>query len=245
MKTQLCWIGMIAFCLGISQCNLLADGDEENLPAEQLPDAVRAAAGVELGFNSSTKQIHTKKLKGTLVFILEAEAESKEICVHIAENGTVLRKESEVAASEVPEAVKSALESRIKGATFEDAHKVVTPEGTAFNIEAEVPDSNEDNGGKFTISATGTILASNEKVELISVPEAVKKVIDHEIGKDVRETRKIFAKGTTVYESQGTWEGKNVELQVSEQGRIIRKETEDPEVETDDDDDEDDDDDKN
>ena len=131
-----------------------------------LPGAVKAA--IDALYPQATIEESALEEEGMEVYEVELEQEGKEVELTIAPDGTVMEKESEVALSDVPAAVKAAIVKAAGGAEIDDVteevtywvvtlKKVETPQTT---YEAEVIKDGKEI--EIEVGADGTILEQSE-----------------------------------------------------------------------------------
>lgn len=130
--------------------------------SESLPDAVKSAVNAEYpGAKIEEAQLEEECI---VVYEVELEQGKEEVELTISADGKIMEKETEIPLSEVPAAVKAAIEAAYKGGEIEEVTKEVTywvvtlkkldvPETT---YEAEVVKDGKEM--EIEVAADGTIL---------------------------------------------------------------------------------------
>lgn len=138
--------------------------------------------------------------------------------------------------AELPEAVRETIERELGGASLEKIERH-TEEGTIrYEVDAEMGDGRQID---LDVAEDGTLLQKKEEVHLTDVPAAVRATIKRELGGVMPEqVERVTEKGNIYYEVEAEVSGKEIELEIGEDGTLLDKE-----VEGADDDDGDDDDD--
>jgi uncharacterized membrane protein YkoI len=138
------------------------------------------------------------------------------------------KKEEKVTLDQVPAAVKATLLKEAKDAKIEEIEKE-TKNGTTTYEAKFVADGKTV---EVKVASDGTLLKrkveDEEKVTLDQVPAAVKDTILKEAkGAKIEAIEKETKKGESVYEAEFLAEGKEVEIRVASDGKLLKEEAED------------------
>jgi uncharacterized membrane protein YkoI len=205
----------------------------DTLQAQELSDlplAVQKTVRSELG-GARVDEIERDTEDGKVVYEIEAEtADGREIELEVAEDGTLLEKKEEIRLTDVPAAVRATIERELGSVRPEDIERH-TEEGTVhYEVDAETAD---DRDIDLEVAEDGTLLERKEEVRLTDVPAAVRATIKRELGGVMPEqVERVTEKGTIHYEVEAEVSGKEIELEIDEDGTLLDKD-----VEGDDDDD--------
>jgi uncharacterized membrane protein YkoI len=216
-------------CTGLFTADTL-----QALELADLPSAVQKTVKRELG-SARVDEIERDTEDGKVVYEVEAEtADGREIELEVAEDGTLLEKKEEVRLTDLPAAVRAMIERELGGVIPEKIERQ-TEEGTIrYEVDAETAD---DRDIDLDVAEDGTLLEKKEEVRLADVPPAVRATIKRELGSVMPEqVERVTEKGTIHYEVEAEVSGKEIELEIGEDGTLLDKEVDD-----DDDDDGDDD----
>jgi uncharacterized membrane protein YkoI len=114
-----------------------ADSFAEKVPYDKVPKKVRDA--VEARFpDAKVSSVEKETEDGKVVYDIELKHKGKKYEMDIQEDGTVLEIEKEVAAKDLPKAVKAAVNAKYPGAKLKDIMEVNKVKGTK-----ETPDHYE------------------------------------------------------------------------------------------------------
>lgn len=132
-------IGRLGGTIAVALLVCVAGGraDEEKVPLDKLPKAVMDA--VKARFPGAELKSAAKETEdGKVVYDIELKHNGRKYEMDIAEDGTVIEIEKEVALKDVPEAVKKALAAKYPKATIKEVMEVNKVKG-----KAETPDHYE------------------------------------------------------------------------------------------------------
>jgi uncharacterized protein YxeA len=155
---------------------------------------------------------------GTLAYEFEIEKGGRKSEVSITPDGKVLTTEEEIPIAEIPEAARKTIESHAAGGKVISTEKVFENGKTAFGAVIE-------KGGKqseISVTPEGKIAGSEEEILLSEVPEAARKSINAKVaGGKVVSTKKVLEDGKTVFAVVYEKAGKQVEITVAPDGKIV------------------------
>jgi len=214
-----------------------AEDDDEGLTLDQVPAAVKAtilkeAAGAKIG------EIEKEIENGTLTYEATFVRDGKTVEIEVAPTGKLLCTEVELALGDVPAAVKATILKEANGAKIEEVEMATEGGKTFYEAEFEV-------GGKeveIKVAPDGKLLGreiedgdddddddeDEENVSLDQVPAAVKATILKEAaGAKIKEIEKETKGGKTVYEAEFVVGGKEVEIEVAPDGKLLKREVDD------------------
>ena len=194
------------------------------LELADLPSAVQKTVKRELG-SAYIDEIERDTEDGKVVYKVEAEtADGREIELEVAEDGTLLEKKEEVRLTDVPAAVRATIERELGGVIPEKIERQ-TEEGTIrYEVDAEMADGREID---LDVAEDGTLLEKKEEVRLTDVPVAVRATIKRELGGVMPEkVERVTEGGTIHYEVEAEVSGKDIELEIGEDGTLLDKEVE-------------------
>ncbi len=215
---------------------------EVKVTLDQVPAAVKATIEKE-GQGAKVEEIEKETEDGKTVYSVEFLKGKEKSEIEVAEDGKVLAREAEVSLDQVPAAVKAAIEKEGQGAKVEEIEKETVDGKTVYSVEfikekteievaedgkvlkRETEEDDDDEGDEQEV-----------KVSLDQVPAAVKAAIEKESqGSEVKEIEKETEDGKTVYSVEFLKGKEKSEIEVAEDGKVLKRETEE---EDDDDEDE-------
>lgn len=225
-----------------------ATGKQKKGKSPVLPKA--AAAAIKKAFPKATIDEIELEKEGVVLYEVELEQGGKELEVTVSPDGQIVEVERKVSKADLPDAVAKTLarlagDAKIKEIEKEEIHAVVKlvklrKPKTVYEAEF-VKDGKEI---EVKIAADGTLLSEEieeegdddddedeegeKEISLDEVPAAVKATILKEAGgKKIKEVEVETRGGKTTYEAEWTVGGKDIEIKVAPDGKLLSKETED------------------
>ena len=128
--------------------------------------------------------------------------------------------------ADLPSAVQETVKRELGSAHIDEIERDTEDGKVVYEVEAETADGREI---ELEVAEDGTLLEKGEEVRLTEVPAAVRATIERELGgvspeKIERETEK----GTVCYEVEAeTADGREIELEIAEDGTLLDKDVED------------------
>jgi len=218
-------------CTGLFTADTL-----QALELADLPSAVQETVKRELG-SARVDEIERDTEDGKVVYNIDAEtADGRDIELEVAEDGALLGKKEEVRLADVPAAVRATIERELDGISL-DGIELQTEKGTIqYQAEAKTADGRDI---ELELAEDGTLLEKQEEVRLTDVPAAVRATIERELGGVTPEqVERVTEKGTIHYEVEAeTADGREIDLDVAEDGTLLDKEVEEADDNDGDDDD--------
>jgi len=130
-------------------------------------------------------------------------------------------KEEAVKFDKLPAAAQKAIKEQAGNGRIIAVSKETSAEGVAF--EARV----EQGKRKFevSVSAEGKLLSIEEQIALKDLPEPVRKTMQEQAaGGKLSTIEKVTEGGKTFYEAKATKSGKQTEIQVADDGKLLKTE---------------------
>ncbi len=254
-------LGVVAALVMVFLC-VSAYADCGKCCAVKLPAVIKAA--IELRCPGAKIEKMEMEKEGMKVYEVEVSQDGMETELTVAEDGTIVEEEKEIDVKSLPDAVKKAL----AGMKVEEAKQeveyyavVLTKLDTpimAYKVEAE-------EGGKdleITLSTDGKILKreveededndrehkgkdkddDEEELTFSQVPKAVIATILKECKDgDIKKVERDDESENVLYEAEIVIGGKEFELKISSDGKVVSKKVESKDNDDGDDDEEDDD----
>ena len=218
-----------------------------------LPEAVVAA--VKALFPQAEVKEAELDEEEIKVYEVDLEANGEDVAeVTVAPDGTIVEVETEIAADDLPSAVKNAIAQAAEGAEIKKAEKEVThavvklvlldEPKTSYTVEL-VKDGNKC---EIEVAADGTIMEGleckkhdddeddddddddedEEQVSINDVPQSVKAtILANAVGGTVKEIERETEDGKVIYEAEVIINGKEVEIKVGNDGELLGKEVDD------------------
>ena len=216
-------------------------GKEARVTLDAVPAAVKATILKEAG-GAPIKEIEKETEDGKVVFEAEFVRDGKKTEVKVDAAGKLLSTEVEISLDDVPAAVKATILKAAGGAKITEVEKETANGVTTYEAEF-VADGKEV---EITVGADGKLLKKEaeddddgddvdddddedeEEVSIDQVPAAVKATILREAkGAAIKEIEKETKDGKTVYEAEFVAGGKEIEIKVSADGTLLKREVED------------------
>ena len=207
-----------------------------------------AAAAIRKAFPGAAIDEVEREKEGVVLYEVELKRNGKEIEVELTPGGQIVEVGRKVARVDLPEAVARALaklagRAKVKEIEREEIHavvKLVKLQKPRVVYEAEfVRDGKEV---EVKIAENGTVLVreieddddnddddeDEKEISLDRVPAAVKATILKEAGKNrIKEIEVEGRGGKKIYEAEWEADGKEVEIKVASDGKLLGKEVED------------------
>lgn len=251
----------VVVVLGLSAHHLVQAG--EAIKPDQLPKAVQAKIAQ---MYPKAEIIKAEKEDEGGVTLYEAKLKTKKgvLEVVIAEDGALVEIETLVTAAQLPKAVKAAVKKEAKGAKIVKCEKMElhaeVQKGKLValkkpRVEYEVKYKVGDKVVEIKMTADGKMTGKEEaedeekddedeqKLTLDQVPAAVKATILKEAGNNkLKEIELETEDGKKVYGAEWVADGKEIDIKVAPDGKLLKKEVESADKDDDEKDDKDDDD---
>jgi uncharacterized membrane protein YkoI len=130
-------------------------------------------------------------------------------------------KDETVTMSQVPAKVQKTIKQHASETEIKKIEKGDVDGQTAYEFEIEKAGKKSE----VTILPNGKLLNTEEEVTLAEIPEAAQKALnDASVGGKIVSTEKLVEKGKTVYEAIIEKGGKQVEISVAPDGKVVGKE---------------------
>jgi len=245
------WTLTVAVAVGVAVAvaSMGWAGEEKDKPLtlDQVPAAVKATI-VKEAAGADIKKIEKENENGKVVYEAEFLRGGKTTEVKVASGGTLLSTEVELSLDEVPAPVKATILKEAKGAKIKEVEKET--KGATITYEAEFEADGKE--VEIQVAPDGKLLGREDaekdddeddddedeaKVSIDQVPAAVKATILKEAqGAKIKEIEKETKNGRTVYEAEFVADGKEVEIQVAPDGKLLKRQVGDDDDDDDDDD---------
>jgi uncharacterized membrane protein YkoI len=230
------------------------DEHEEKVAIEQVPQAVK---NIIMAFSANGKilEIEKEKEDGRIVFEAEILIGGKKIEIEMDAEGNVLevevkrakgrkkskswkhKKMKDLSLKKAPEAVRKTIMEFAKGGKIKEIEK--EKENGIIVYEAEIIKDGKEI--EIKVDMDGNILEVEKEISIDEAPEKVANTIkDYADGGKIKEIEMEEKNGITVYEAEIIKDGKEIEIKVDSDGKILKEEVEDDDDHDDDDDDDDD-----
>jgi hypothetical protein len=168
----------IITALGLSVVLVPARADEEKIPVEKLPAAVRKA--IKSKFPKAEIESASKEVAdGKMIYEVALEIKDRSVDVAFKADGTILEIEREVPFDEVPKAVKKKLAAKYPKAKIEKVEEVTKGEDGPVHYEVAITT-------EVVLTAKGKIIKAEEEEDEESSAKAkkVKKEKDEDDDED-------------------------------------------------------------
>ncbi len=127
--------------------------------------------------------------------------------------------ETKVKLQNLPPAVQKMVQAETAHATLVGLTKEVENGKLNYEIETKVNGRSRD----LSVDANGTILSVEEEVPLDSVPAVAKAAIEKKAAQGkVLKVEKVSENGKVTYEAAISVKGKNSEIQIAEDGALVK-----------------------
>jgi hypothetical protein len=157
----------IVSVLGLAVVVIPARADEEKVPVDKLPTAVKKA--LKRKFPKAEIEKATKEVEdGNTVYEVELEIKDRSVDVSLKADGTILEVERELPADELPKAVRKKLAARYPKAKIEKAEEVTKGEDGPVRYEIAITT-------EVVLTAEGKIVQPEEEAEDEKKPTAQAK----------------------------------------------------------------------
>ena len=213
-------------------------GSEQKVSQRQVPTAVRKALK-KLAGSARITEIERETKNGIVFYEGEWSTRGRETGAMVTAEGDLVELEEEIGAKDVPARVKAAVAKEFPGARRFEYEKVMV---VMYEVEARI-------GGRemeILVLPTGKIVGKAEdndddddddddadhdegetRVSLDDLPTVVKATILAQAkGATVREIERVTRRGRTFYEAEWIENGREVEIKVAPDGRLLKKKTE-------------------
>jgi uncharacterized membrane protein YkoI len=233
-------VGMVLAAAASGRADKDARVTLDAVPAAVKATILKAAGGAPI------KEIEKETENGKVVFEAEFVRDGKKTEVEVDAAGKLLSTEVEISLDDVPAAVKATILKAAGGAKIAEVEKEIANGVTTYEAEF-VADGKEV---EITVAADGKLLEreveddadddddddgddddddeDEEEVSIDQVPAAVKATILREAkGAAIKEIEKETKNGKTVYEAEFVVGGKEIEIKVSADGTLLKREVED------------------
>jgi uncharacterized membrane protein YkoI len=158
MKTRFAMGTMALF--GLSALVVAAGADEEKVPLEKVPAAIRKAVQGKFP-KAQVTQAEKEVEDGKTIYEIGLEEDGHHIDVSATEDGTIVEIETEVAAQDLPRAVTDAVKAKYPKGTIKKAEEVV--KGATTNYEVIVAEGSKSR--EVVLDRAGKILEDEESDE--------------------------------------------------------------------------------
>jgi len=141
--------------LGLSVLMVPARADDEKIPVDKLPAAVRKA--IKTKFPKAEIESASKEVEdGDTIYEVELEVKDRSVDVAFKADGTILEIEREVPFDELPKAVKKTLAAKYPKAKIEKVEEVTKGENGAVQYEVAIR-------SEVVVTAKGKIVNAKEE----------------------------------------------------------------------------------
>ncbi len=243
-------VALVVSVLCLAYSTASAQEGEKKVSLEQVPKAVKEAILKAVG-KGRLVDIGVFKAGEKTVYEIEMVVDGREYDVLFDSDGKVLNRRDEGAVKEgeeegdeddeadsgkrkakkekieldkAPKAVQKTLLKEAGKNEITDVVKITLKDGKTVVYEGEWGEK-----GKTTevlASSDGKIINVTKQITFDDVPKAAKETILKELGANKLEDIEVVTEGkTTVYEAEWMENGKEIDLQVSPEGKIISRET--------------------
>jgi uncharacterized protein YxeA len=167
------------------------------------------------------KQITMGDVDGTKAYEFQIEKGGRKSEVAITPDGKVLTTEEEIPLTEIPDVARRSINAKAAGSKIVSTEKVF--ENGKMVFEAVI-----EKGGKqsmIAFSLDGKVVGSEEEIPLTEVPEAARKTINAKAaGGKIISIKKVLEEGKTVFAAVIEKGGKQVEITVAPDGKLVDSE---------------------
>ncbi|RYD60251.1 MAG: hypothetical protein EOP83_19830 [Verrucomicrobiaceae bacterium] len=106
-------------------------------------------------------EIESYSIQGKMLYVAEVElGGDRDLKIHVAADGALVKTREDSALSEVPEAVRKAVEGKLDGGIADDVDKETAGQTVTFHVEIDrkgAPDTN------LTLDSAGKVLSETEE----------------------------------------------------------------------------------
>jgi uncharacterized membrane protein YkoI len=211
-------------CFGLL-CAVYAWADEDEQESEialdKAPKAVQETILKEAGKN---------KIEGIVeitagdkkFYKVEWKENDKDVEMLLGEDGKIIKKEKEVTIDSVPAPVKETFTKKAGKNEFKEILEITENGKTIYEAEW----GEKGKATEIIVTPEGKIVSVTKDVTIDDVPKAVKETMLKEAGANKIEDIEVITEGDkTTYEAEWIDNGKEVDLKVSPDGKIISKES--------------------
>jgi uncharacterized protein YxeA len=218
MKTRL--IILLAATLAFTLSAWAQAKPEEKDPVlkmSQVPQKVQQAIQ-QYAAAAEIKQITKGDVDGKAAYEFAIEKNGRKSEVAITPDGKVLTTEEQVTLQDIPEGARKAINAQAGGGKVVSTERVFENGKTAYGAVIE----KNNKQSEYSFAADGKIASSEEDISLPDIPEAARKVISAKsAGGKVISTKKVFEDGQTVFAAIIEKGGKQTEISVAPNGKIV------------------------
>ena len=259
MLKQIRWLAVIGLCVGLLGTTAWAkerkaEGKHKHGAAkvDQVPELAKARILNEAGRNKVLK-IEAEKEDGKVFYEGEWVADGRKIEVKVTADGRLVEKETAIPLSAVPAAARKTIVKVAGKAKIKEVERVVAGKETFYEAEWAA-DGKEI---EVKVAPNGKLLAKEvedadddddddddddgedeEEVSLDEVPKAVRATILKAAGRNkITEIEKETRGKKVVYEAEWKAGGKEIEIKIAPDGKILSKKAGDDDADDDEDDD--------
>lgn len=163
--------GLMSLCLpgvvlaALTAVTLGEDKKEEKIPLDKVPRAVMEAINARFP-GANVESVERETEAGKVVYDVELKHKSRKYEMDIHEDGTVVELEKEVAAEDVPEAVRKAVRAefpRAKVREFMEVNRVKGKDETPIHYEVTLSINGKER--EVVVSLDGKVLKRPETGE--------------------------------------------------------------------------------
>jgi hypothetical protein len=226
--------GLFAALLLVSPAARAQD-KKDKLELDKIPKAVMD--GLKAKFPKAEIHKWTKEKEGDdVVYDIEFKQGGRKCEADIKEDGTILNFEKEIAAKDLPEAARKAVEKKYAKATLKEIMEVTEVKGKVERLEGyevvlETADKKEV---EVTVAADGRILEDSgeqqekkDKLDLDKIPKAVMDGLKAKFPKaEIHKWTKEKEGNDVVYDIEFKQGGRKCEADIKEDGTILNFEKE-------------------
>jgi uncharacterized membrane protein YkoI len=137
-------VGAVMLLVPLATGVRAADDKDKKIPLDKVPKPIREAIdGRFPGADVSSVEKETEN--GKVMFDVELKHQGRKYEMDIAEDGTIIEIEKEVAQADVPESVTNTIKARFPGATIKEVMEVNKVKGKQetpdhYEVTIEMPD---------------------------------------------------------------------------------------------------------
>ena len=202
-------------CTGWSQGK--QEEKDQILKLSQVPQKVQQAIQ-SYATLAEIKQVTKGDVDGKAAYEFALDKSGRKSEVAITPDGKVLSTEEEVTLQEIPDAARKAINARTAGGKVVSAEKTFENGQTAYGAVIE----KSGRQSEYSFTAEGKLASSDEDISLADIPDAARKVISSKAaGGKIISTKKVFEDGKTVFAAVIDKGGKQTEVSVASDGKIV------------------------
>jgi uncharacterized membrane protein YkoI len=154
------------------------------------------------------------------LYSVEWKDNGKDVKILVAADGKIIKKEKELSIADVPAPVKETLTKEAGENKFKEILEITVGDKTVY--EAEWSDKGKD--VEMVLTSDGKIANVTKQIGIDDVPKAVKETMLKEAGGNTIKDVEVITEGNkTIYEAEWMENGKEIDLKVSPDGKVITK----------------------